>query len=84
MEGETNMRKYDVEYTAQQMDKVATALHRAADEAAAAAADMRKSENFDAAGHAINSLLWVLPNLGLQTIHSSIVRELEREIELLS
>jgi len=74
------MREYDTEYVAAQFDLVARKLEDSMKKVKRAASDLRKEKNFDAAGPAINDLLWLLPNLGLSAIHSSIVRELEHII----
>jgi len=71
-------KTYDTEHVALQFERIATQLANAADEAKATAVLIRKNQNFAEAGTAINALLWLLPNLGLQTIHQGIVRELER------
>jgi hypothetical protein len=56
-------KTYNTEHVALQFEQIATRLANAADEAKATAFFLR---------------MWLLPNLGLQTIHQGIVRELER------
>ena len=71
------MREYDVDYTADQLESIAKRLHDAAEHVTVSAARLREKKSFGEVGKVINDLLWLVPNLHLDTLHNEVVRQLE-------
>ena len=70
------VHEFDVEYVAKQIDGIVKRLRSAADDMERHAKSVRDDKNFAAVGSAINDLIWLTPNLGITTLHTSVVREI--------
>ncbi len=69
----------DREYIVEQLNRVERNLRRAADATARASSEFAEKGLTDVVTSLLNELLWALPNLGIQGVISSTMREAERE-----
>jgi hypothetical protein len=73
------MTQLNLDITTEYLLKIADRLESAAKDIRGHTAHMQKTGNYDEVQSIINTLLWLTPNLGIQAVLGSLIRELERE-----